>query len=667
MIRFPRAPGAPLLVTLVLALLALSPAQSTLCRVAKAQDVAALKAEALPLVQCGDKRATGVFLNAQGHLAAPAIGSADAEWLVEFEGEKYPARVASAQPKYGLMILQIERAQGFVPAPLAPGMAPANAKLKLVGRDAKGEVYARDVGVGPVRRGLRDKGLQGSFYPLLIAGEAPRDGAVLVDAERGHVVGLMVSEPATENAADAARHALFASSIGERVALENIALGVPEKPSDKRRIVLAGGGSKGADFRLSRFGVYSEVAQQASYARAVQDWRRNTGFWINTMTAPVIEGDAMYFGSIDGRLYCLDLEKLQRQWVYNVADIGEAVFFAPQVAAGDVLVSAGNLGFTARQENDPLLAGALAGLGLGGLFNTRKTKLAMFDHGSIYCVDRKSGVFRWEYRTRFASRPHVVGDKVLFSGVESLGVLKLSDGKKVWERPSDRQTTSPRLYSIAGVEGDKMWVLVARGKVVGDGSRKEPMRMLKDNEPARVQCYSINAANEVKGEPKPLWETNISTIKDAPAFSITLQISSDKKTLYGATSKDVFAIEAESGKLLWQTPIFAEEFGGNIVWGDQMIFATGSDNKLYAINATDGSRAWVFGDARAPLSLPLAQDGLVYAGSLDTWIYTLDARTGQLVWKFETDGRVSGQPRVVGNKLYCMSDAGHLTEIILPQ
>jgi outer membrane protein assembly factor BamB len=129
----------------------------------------------------------------------------------------------------------------------------------------------------------------------------------------------------------------------------------------------------------------------------------------------------------------------------------------------------------------------------------------------------------------------------------------------------------------------------------------------------------------------------------------------------------MFAVNAETGAVLWQKPAFTSLFGGNLAFGDNLLFATDTQNRLVAVDPADGKVLWNFADAKAPLCSPLAADGLIYVGSLDTWLYALDARSGKVVWKLETGGRICGQPRIIAGKLYCTSDDGQLTEVELPQ
>ena len=58
--------------------------------------------------------------------------------------------------------------------------------------------------------------------------------------------------------------------------------------------------------------------------------------------SPLIAGDAVVFGSGDGRMYVVDLASGEERWTY---DIGEAVISSPAVVDGRIYIGAndGNL------------------------------------------------------------------------------------------------------------------------------------------------------------------------------------------------------------------------------------------------------------------------------------------------------------------------------------
>jgi outer membrane protein assembly factor BamB len=74
--------------------------------------------------------------------------------------------------------------------------------------------------------------------------------------------------------------------------------------------------------------------------------------------------------------------------------------------------------------------------------------------------------------------------------------------------------------------------------------------------------------------------------------------------------------------------------------------------------------AWSGRDTRMPFDLafqPVVAGGLVFFGSSsDCTVYALDARTGRQRWKYVTEGPVRFAPAVWKDKLFVVSDDGHL-------
>ena len=48
---------------------------------------------------------------------------------------------------------------------------------------------------------------------------------------------------------------------------------------------------------------------------------------------------------------------------------------------------------------------------------------------------------------------------------------------------------------------------------------------------------------------------------------------------------------------------------------------------------------------------------------MDKRLYCIDALTGVLLWKFETEGRIFSSPTIIDGKIYCGSNDGKLYEI----
>ena len=65
-----------------------------------------------------------------------------------------------------------------------------------------------------------------------------------------------------------------------------------------------------------------------------------------------------------------------------------------------------------------------------------------------------------------------------------------------------------------------------------------------------------------------------------------------------------------------------------------MLFSTGNDGKIRAINTSDGSSEWEY-LTPAPIKFPpTIWEGCAYVGGGDGYVYCLDATTGRLLWRF---------------------------------
>jgi eukaryotic-like serine/threonine-protein kinase len=71
------------------------------------------------------------------------------------------------------------------------------------------------------------------------------------------------------------------------------------------------------------------------------------------------------------------------------------------------------------------------------------------------------------------------------------------------------------------------------------------------------------------------------------------------------------------------------------VVGGTVFFGSG-DGNVYALDARSGELRWKFATGDVVHASPAVADGLVFIGSWDSYFYALDAGTGQLKWRFKT-------------------------------
>jgi len=106
---------------------------------------------------------------------------------------------------------------------------------------------------------------------------------------------------------------------------------------------------------------------------------------------------------------------------------------------------------------------------------------------------------------------------------------------------------------------------------------------------------------------------------------------------------------------------------------DGVVYVGSSDwFRLNAIDAETGELVWYFNTKGDPWSSPAVADGVVYIGATGGYLYAVDTKTGQELWKVRTapalvtvdpvrfDGGVVSSPTVVDGVVYFGSLDGKL-------
>jgi outer membrane protein assembly factor BamB len=78
-------------------------------------------------------------------------------------------------------------------------------------------------------------------------------------------------------------------------------------------------------------------------------------------------------------------------------------------------------------------------------------------------------------------------------------------------------------------------------------------------------------------------------------------------------------------------------------------------------DVTDSRRLWTSGAIGRVVGAPIVKDGLVYVGDLGGRIHCLDAATGRVEWKHETDGAIWGCLLLAGDRVYVGNIDGMMT------
>jgi polyvinyl alcohol dehydrogenase (cytochrome) len=296
------------------------------------------------------------------------------------------------------------------------------------------------------------------------------------------------------------------------------------------------------------------------------------------------------------------------------------------------------------------------------------------NHGYVLSLDPKDGSQQWRYDTMPDAAPvRDRGDgKMLFgpSGApiwnspaidETRGLIYVGTGESN-SPPVSKNTDA--MIAIGLADGKQRWSRQGTDKdVFLSGCGPHP-------KPTQLNCASDTVYPDV----------------DFGASMIITPVGGGGDMMFaGQKSGAVWALDPVSGKLLWRNPLGTGSPLGGVHWGiafahdtvyapisfvggkrpDEAVDPDSIQSGVYALDARTGAVKWVFatkpdcaGDriTRMPScrqmfgmsTAPTVIDGALVEGGLDGWLYVLDARTGALLWKFDTAIPYQGVNGVAG-------------------
>lgn len=230
--------------------------------------------------------------------------------------------------------------------------------------------------------------------------------------------------------------------------------------------------------------------------------------------------------------------------------------------------------------------------------------------GSIVAIHRESGRLKWRCETQSAE-PRAFR---FFSDIAVAAKNRLYVGA------ADRH-----LYCIDATTGTIRWKIK-----VSDWVRSRPL-VIAPAVFAATMDGTVYRLEERDGSPQIMWQ------KKSTTHQILADLAGDKTgVLLSSNDLQVHCLHPDSGELRWRHSLLeAANINGQRVEAD--IIAGGADYQ----------------------SSPTVVAGRVYIGSPNRFVYAVDARTGNEIWRFETSGQVSGTPLVLDGRVYFGQQGGN--------
>jgi outer membrane protein assembly factor BamB len=323
-------------------------------------------------------------------------------------------------------------------------------------------------------------------------------------------------------------------------------------------------------------------------------WKFDAGR-MGVVSSPAVVGDTVYVGSGDHRVYALDRRTGGLRWKFATQG---RVSSSPAVAGGVVYVLS-------------------------------------YD-GRLYAIDAASGKERWTFSTegerRFAAT-HLHGaepasevmpdvfDFYLSSPVVSGGVVYFGSGDR-------------HVYAVDAATGALRWKVATADVVHASPAVAEGLVIVGDWD------STLRALDAATGAERWRFQAGRDPgIHNQQGFQSSPAIA-DGRVFVGCRDAHLYALDLHKGTREWALDMKGSwVIASPAVAAGRVVFATSDSGLLEAVDEKTGALAWQADEHKWPMfSSPAVAGGRVYIGSHRGQVLAVDAATGHVDWRFETDG-----------------------------
>ncbi|MBR73109.1 MAG: pyrrolo-quinoline quinone [Rhodospirillaceae bacterium] len=182
--------------------------------------------------------------------------------------------------------------------------------------------------------------------------------------------------------------------------------------------------------------------------------------------------------------------------------------------------------------------------------------------------------------------------------------------------------------------------------------------------------HHLSASNN----PSIFWNTKFGSPSDTKTQILSTPVVAGEK-IFATDSKGlIYSFSTDSGVLLWSynpKPEYEDKesgFGGGLAYSRGRIFASTGFGEILALNAKTGQIIWRFNTGIPFRTAPVVADKKVFAISLDNQIWALDGRSGKKLWSHagisEPAGLLGGaSPAIAGDIVLVPYSSGEITAL----
>ncbi|OGN89982.1 MAG: hypothetical protein A2158_07610 [Chloroflexi bacterium RBG_13_46_14] len=231
----------------------------------------------------------------------------------------------------------------------------------------------------------------------------------------------------------------------------------------------------------------------------------------------------------------------------------------------------------------------------------------------------------------------VVEDGVIYTGSMegNLVSVNATDGRLIISIPLETQEPSSGFLSCA--QGSSAIAIYSSPMIADD-------LVCVGGYNGKVYAFS---RSEIRQEPRWVYPR-----QDNVGGSIIGSIIYNNGKLYfGSANNRVFALDATDGYKEWEIELPDKVWSTPAIMNDTLYIGC-FDKKFYALDTADGSIKWEFETEGAIVSTPVVDGNTVYFSSFDRSLYALNAATGSLKWKYSADNWFWATPVIYNGAIF---------------
>lgn len=300
----------------------------------------------------------------------------------------------------------------------------------------------------------------------------------------------------------------------------------------------------------------------------------------------------------------------------------------------------------------------------------------------------------------FEATAVIADDRVYVGSTDNnFYALRLSDGKKLWEFPTELGFTAPAafrdgrvfvgdsdgiFYCLDAATGKKLWSFTTDAEI-NSAPNFHRDRVIFGSQDGLLYCltcdtgalvWKYESPDQIRSMPTRVGDRALVAGCDGMLHMIDLErgeqvaevdlggptgctaAASGDRVFVGIEGDLFHAVDWRAALVLWTftSPERGATFRSSAAIAGDAVVVGSRDRHVHSLNAASGEPIWSFRAKAAIDSSPLIVGSRVYVGSSDGRLYTLDLATGKELAQFEAGGDILAAPVMAQGRLVIGTD-----------